>query len=1027
MYQFCPKLVLRTPAFGYRVYAEADLNQLVKERYFQAAILLASPALYRALQEKQFKYEELSQKARFSLQKYLNRMCFRPTPFGLFSGFSTVKWGAGRQQQLLQKNKLKVHADLDFSQTLQIARELLKSELAPCQTYNSNSSLYRIQDEYRFLRFERDAAKGIRSFFVDSLAYQALLPSILSFCKQGRTQEDIVDFIMQQTPATAEDSTVFFEQLVNEQVLVSTLQPNITGQDYLHRLVRLCDASAIKMADASGTDRWPKPLKEAFGAHDVIIKESLTFSDEQGYTSFGKERTPFYVNLEKEVVSGELSREYQSSLLDGLHCLHRLLPAVKLQGLQNFISAFNKKFESRAIPLLVALDPELGVGYGDLAVSYQAPKLLQNVSFAPTGNPNAMVEWTPAHALLLDKWQTAAKVSAAPTLLQLTEQDIAKLPQQDEAAALPPSISVLFRILEDKVYLEQAGGASATALLGRFTPLNQEVYTMAKDVARHEEAANPDVIFAEIAHLCNEHTANIDRRAAVRKYEIPVLVQSTLPPAQQIPLSELWVRVEEGRIILWSERLQKVVVPRLSSAFNYVRDDLAAFRFLCDLQYQGLQSNFTLNLTSFFPNLSYYPRVEYMSAILHLATWHLKKEQLQPVLQAAAAEQAIQLKQLAKELGWPRHIALTQNDHQLVFDLEREADAAFFLSSIKNAATPVVIKEFPFAEERVPVVTDEDRKPYIHQFLAALYHQQEVYPGHNFKTHTPGKAAERKRKLLPGSEWLYFKLYCHPSRSNQLLTDVLLPALNRLVKKGEVRQCFFVRYRDPDYHLRLRLCLSPGGTGTVLPVVSRKLSKFVQKGIVSNLQLAVYERELERYGTELIEAVEAVFCAGSALVAACLKKLPSDETEYAYYQIAFSGLDDILHAFELDLEEKAQLLQQLYEGFYKEFGQTKALKEQLSLKYREISRQTGILPGATVPTEFYLKKLHTKYTASLRAVAQKTQAYPPAKKAQLISDLMHMHLNRVFVDQTRKQELVVYYCLWKHYRSALARLNPAGV
>lgn len=120
-----------------------------------------------------------------------------------------------------------------------------------------------------------------------------------------------------------------------------------------------------------------------------------------------------------------------------------------------------------------------------------------------------------------------------------------------------------------------------------------------------------------------------------------------------------------------------------------------------------------------------------------------------------------------------------------------------------------------------------------------------------------------------------------------------------------------------------------------------------------------------------------------------------------------------------------QLLQQLYEAFYKEFGETKVLKETLSLKFREISKQTDILPhhpDAAIPAPSHVKHLNKRFILSLQAASLKTKAFPPANKAQLATNLMHMHLNRVFVDEARKQELVVYYCLWKHYRSALARL-----
>jgi len=667
----------------------------------------------------------------------------------------------------------------------------------------------------------------------------------------------------------------------------------------------------------------------------------------------------------------------------------------------------------------VALDPEVGVGYEELATGFQELELLEGISFNTPAAASTLLEWTPGHTLLLEKWQEAA-VTGAPPIIQLTEQDINSLPQQDEAVALPPSLSVLFRIMGDKVYLEQAGGASATALAGRFSPLNTAIYQMTKGVAEQEESGNPNVIFAEIAHLCDEHTANIDRRSTVREYEIPVLVQSSHPPAQQVSLAELWVRVENGRIILWSERLQKEVVPRLGSAFNYMRDDLAVFRFLCDLQYQGLRSNFTLDLTLLFPNLGYYPRVEYKATVLHLATWHLPKERLQPLFQAAASEQAGLLRRLAKKLNWPRHIALTQNDHQLVFDLETDSDVAVFLQSVEKHTAPIMIREFPFLEEQKAAVTNEDGEPLIHQFMAALYHQQEVYTGFDLQRH-PWQSIEQKRRLLPGSEWLYFKLYCHPSRSSSLLTTVVLPHIGNLQKAGRVRQWFFVRYRDPDYHLRVRLQLAPEDAGTVLAAVSGKLSKFVEKGIVSDFTVAVYDRELERYGTGLVEATEDVFCASSALLAECMSQSLLDTTAHGVYRIACSGISDIFHAFGLSLQEKANLLRQLYESFYEEFGQTKALKPQLSRKYRAISKGGDFPSKGPMPGNARLQKLHRNHIASLQAIARKAKRLRPGKKKQLVADLLHMHLNRLFIDEARKQELVVYYSLWRAATSALAR------
>lgn len=83
-------------------------------------------------------------------------MCFRPTPFGLFSGVSTAEWsGAGEKSLVIDKAALYVNAALSFKDVLKLAQELLVDELAPYHLYQSNQTIYRVEDEYRYLRYER--------------------------------------------------------------------------------------------------------------------------------------------------------------------------------------------------------------------------------------------------------------------------------------------------------------------------------------------------------------------------------------------------------------------------------------------------------------------------------------------------------------------------------------------------------------------------------------------------------------------------------------------------------------------------------------------------------------------------------------------------------------------------------------------------------------------------------------------------------------------------------------------------------
>jgi lantibiotic biosynthesis protein len=1018
MFKLYPGLLLRTPAYPYTAYVTADLSKLMHEPYFQAALQLASRSLYQALESTAFHYDALPPKVKASLQKYLNRMCFRPTPFGLFSGFSVASWGAAEEQPLeLVEGISQVHLNLSFAETLRIAEKLLAEEFAPYQRFRPNPSLYEVQGGFRYLRYVEDTQQQRREFSLDSLGSDRLLQKVLRFCLKGSSKQALVDFVTLQAAVEAEESEAYVGQLLEEQVLVSELDVNITGQDYLERLLRL---GAEHGVDTPRMRRLQGQLKElrVAGERGVDVQQALLrLQADEGYS-----RGTVYANLEKGIGANRLCASYQKKTLEALPCLQRLVPQAAPSGLKEFVMAFEKKFEGRAVPLLVALDPELGVGYEELAVSYQVPKLLEGLPFDNPGTEAQVMAWSAAHALLLERWQAAGPY---PSAIRLTKQDIERLPAMDGKRVLPPSTAVLFRVVGEQVYIEQAGGVSATALLGRFTPLNPSVQAMARQIAQAEEQANPEVVFAEIAHVCDAHTANIDRRAAIRSYEIPVLVQSMLPEERQIHLSELWVHVEGGEIVLWSVRLQQVVVPRLGSAFNYVRDDLAVFRFLCDLQYQGLHSNFSLDLSRFFPGLNYYPRVEYKSAILQLASWHVRKEQLERIFQVPTARQQEELMRLTKELHWPRYLALTQHDHQLVFDLEQEKDRVLLLENLKGKAE-VTFREFPFVDEKTPAVMDGARQPYVHQFLAAAYHDEPVYQHRPFPSSATRRPLMKKRKLVPGDGWLYFKIYCHPSRANSILAETLHPLLKGLEKEGEITQWFFVRYRDPAYHLRLRLCLAGGkaGSGSVLDRFGGKLRKLVQQGIIPDYQVAVYEREMERYDPTLMEAAEQVFCASSALLTAYIKNTRFSEDDYLYNVMAFQGMDTILDAFGLDVAGKVELLGQLYASFFKEFGETKELKVQLASKYREISKLPEGLPGAgstVLLSSLKLKSFQRRFEEALAHAAQQARTLSLIKKKYLISDLMHMHLNRLLVDQPRQQELVLYYCLWKHYASMLAR------
>jgi hypothetical protein len=57
-----------------------------------AAIRVATLTFFHNLERKQFQSNLLNKKELTTLQKYINRYCCRPTPFGLFSALALTTW-----------------------------------------------------------------------------------------------------------------------------------------------------------------------------------------------------------------------------------------------------------------------------------------------------------------------------------------------------------------------------------------------------------------------------------------------------------------------------------------------------------------------------------------------------------------------------------------------------------------------------------------------------------------------------------------------------------------------------------------------------------------------------------------------------------------------------------------------------------------------------------------------------------------------------------------------------------------------
>lgn len=287
-----------------------------------------------------------------------------------------------------------------------------------------------------------------------------------------------------------------------------------------------------------------------------------------------------------------------------------------------------------------------------------------------------------------------------------------------------------------------------------------------------------------------------------------------------------------------------------------------------------------------------------------------------------------------------------------------------------------------------------------------------------------------QRIFIPGSQWLYFKIYTGIKTADEILTRQLHPCVNRLLEEKQIDNCFFIRYTDPDFHIRLRLhIVDYNNYATIFHEIHDLLNPLVKNGAVIKVMCDTYVREIERYGANTIELIEKLFGIDSLVIMRLLEKVSEEPTvnqDEIRWLLSMLLLDDVMTAFGKDMEEKNRLFARMAENFKKEFGFTShPFTKQINDKYRRyrsdiekgLSSREGF--AAYVPLLQYRKTEIERIAREILEIRTSESETPFVD--DLLSSILHMTMNRWFRANNRQYELVVYDFLDKYFESTIAR------
>lgn len=273
-----------------------------------------------------------------------------------------------------------------------------------------------------------------------------------------------------------------------------------------------------------------------------------------------------------------------------------------------------------------------------------------------------------------------------------------------------------------------------------------------------------------------------------------------------------------------------------------------------------------------------------------------------------------------------------------------------------------------------------------------------------------------KEKYLPFDEWIYLKIYTGYRTADRLLSGVLYPLWLAEHEKGNADTWFFIRYSDPDFHLRYRIKLKDPAKGLAfMSKIRQSLNPYTDAGLVWKTEIGTYVPEVERYGKDSMPLVEDIFCADSKAVVGFLNRSNTSPDER--WLFAMASIDHLLNDFRYLPEEKKTLLLGLSRNFGKEFNKNKDLAKQLSARFREKRRMIN----DHLKSENYL--LEQRSEKLKKAISEINSRFDEESmevhKNDLVSSIIHMSMNRIFQTNNRLHEMVLYDFLFRYYKSAV--------
>lgn len=936
MYKCLDSYMVRTPLLPCNLYfdicdsKERVRNKFLEDTKIQEAILVSSNSLYESALRLNIKDKKFKQ-VQSALMKYMIRMSTRTTPYGLFAGVSIGNFNDYTSINSIDlKNEFK-NIRIDMEWEFKLLKEIENDDnifnnlkVYPSETVFKNGN--RLENVYisNYGTINKSDLK-----FNASILFTNKVKDVLNFSKNGIKVSDLVDLLNPNGNYDNEIIFKFIRELVRNEYLITELRPplvNTNSTEYiLNKLETISEAKTI-YRQLNKVNSMIKKYNETEMGNGVEVYKDIVLKMKE----ISKCENYLQVDLKKSDNICSLNKYIKKDIEKLVETLVKISvfsdQSVHLKSLAN---DFNEKYGAdREVHILEVLDRDRGIG---------APA---GYSMPPSNKSLDMERDTPADMrydeILAEKVNKFINNNESEIILEDMDLDyiLGDSTNLLQKSNLPNSLDInVFIKSKDTKSIDNGnyelfigpnyGSQCAGKMFGRFAYMfDNNLSNIFSQIDEAIKNIEDETVLVEVVELpMGGRSANICKIHNNREYELSIATNNSAK-SKKINIQDVYVGVDdENKFYFKSKKLNKRLI---FTSNNMLNNSLGSnvYRFMLDVCENSKCDNIFERVHDIgLKNLIKIPRVKYKNIVISSAKWKFNKNIIK--ITKDEHQNLLNLKKFINDNKIPKYVYVGNNDNRIILNMENDVHLIDLLDMIKKLDDYTVISELEFSEDEI-WLKDDNGDRYISEFVFPLVldidsnstkQQSPIITKSNITKNNSiidTYSKERVSGLL--DEWVYFKFYGTNKRIDEFLGVELVNLVELLYKNNVIDKFFYIRYADPDNHIRFRVKLSNEDKKIdLLNLMNEFIKNQVDKGLISTANIDMYFKEIERYGgIKSFESVEKVFCDDSLISMNLIALMKNKEVKMDDILLACINTVHIMDSFGIEFSDQNTLLQLLF-------------------------------------------------------------------------------------------------------------------